>query len=151
LLAYLYPARHELLKLGPPAGERPDLSLATLSVLVGVLLARPAWRWYDMQLLRAHDEHSTLQHWTIMAVLAVGLVAAGLLAATKRPGWVTLGVSAGVALVYLGSAAVAAPDHAGSWGTGGGLTAVGAGVAFLIVTAVSARRATACRNALDPA
>lgn len=149
LLAYLAPERCELRVFGLQPGERLNWALVALSVLVGGLLARPAWRGYDMQLLGAHDEHSTLQHWLLTAMLTVALVTAGWLAATKRPGAVALGIIAGVALVYLGIAAVAVPDHAGSWGTLGGMLAVLAGIAYITATALPAFRASAHRNALN--
>jgi hypothetical protein len=149
LLAYLSPNRHELRMLGVQPGERLNWALVTLSLLAGGLLARPAWRWYDMQLLGAGDEHSEFQHWAITAVLAFVLVGAGLLAATKRPGWVTLGIIAGVAFVYLGIAAIAVPGHAGSWGTRGGTLAILAGIAYVTATMLPTLRETTLRKALN--
>jgi hypothetical protein len=127
-IAWLHPRRADLRSLRP---ARLNWPLVAISLLTGAALARPAWRWYDVQLLRAADEHSQFQHWTITMVLAVAIVAAGLLAATSRPGARELGILAGLALVYLGLAALRVPDHAGSWGSRGGVAAIAAGAAYV--------------------
>lgn len=53
------------------------------------------------------------------SLLALLLLLAALLAATKQPGWLALGLIAGLAFLYLGIAALFLPDFAGSWGTTG--------------------------------
>lgn len=133
-IALLYPDRAALLSVRPASLRAFNWPLAAVAVLSGAVMARPAWRWYDIQFLRAPEEHSQFQHWTISAVLAVVLVVAGLLAATGRPGSLALGTLAGLTLVYLGLAALRVPDHAGSWGTEGGLLAIVAGSAYLAAT-----------------
>lgn len=69
--------------------------------------------------------------WAEDAAVMVALVVAGLLAATRRPGWVALGTLLGIASVYLGAAALTVPDQPGSLGTLGGILSLGAGAAYL--------------------
>jgi uncharacterized membrane protein YidH (DUF202 family) len=133
-IALLYPNRAALLSLRPASLRSFNWPLLAISLLSGVVMARPAWRWYDLQRLGAADEHSQYQHWTIAAVLAVVLVIAGLLAATGRPGSQALGVLAGLTFIYLGIAAIQVPDHAGSWGTRGGALAFVAGIGYVVTT-----------------
>ncbi|HUG14648.1 MAG TPA: hypothetical protein VMM78_06475 [Thermomicrobiales bacterium] len=135
-IALLLPRRIALTSLRPDSLRAVNWPLVAISLLSGALMARPAWRWYDLQLMRFPDEHSQFQHWTISAVLAVVLVSGGLLAATGRPGSRWLGILCGVTFIYLGLAALRVPDHPGSWGTEGGLLAMAAGVAFIAATLI---------------
>ncbi len=73
-------------------------------------------------------------------MLALMLILAGSLAATKQAGWQALGLITGVAYLYLGGMAQLLPDYAGSWGViGGGLGLLG-GVAYITATLVEARK-----------
>ena len=78
------------------------------------------------------EEHAAHHHWLSSAYAVVLIVAAGILASTKRPGWRVLGALAGTALVYLGVAAVSLPTNPGSIGTLGGIVAIVLGAAFVI-------------------
>ncbi len=57
----------------------------------------------------------------------------------KRPGWRALGIITGVAFLYLGLAALALPQQAGSWGIPGGILSLLAGALFVTVTLREAR------------
>lgn len=76
--------------------------------------------------------HALHHHWLSSAYAVILIIAAGLLASTKRPGWRILGALAGAALVYLGVAAVSLPTNPGSVGTVGGIVAIVLGAAFII-------------------
>ena len=71
----------------------------------------------------------------------IALALAGLLAATRRPGWQVLGLLTGATLIYLGLAAAKLPTQAGGWGAAGAALATLGGWAFVGVTVWEARRA----------
>jgi hypothetical protein len=56
----------------------------------------------------------------------------------------------GLALLYLGAAAIAIPDHDGSWGVTGGMIAGFGGLAYL-ATAYPSRSQSGGRSDDDPA
>ena len=133
LIVAAYPAPRALLDVSRPGPfSRP---LLALSLLAAALLAPNAWHNSYWQLIGVGGEHATLYHWAFSAALDAVLVLAGLLAATKRPGWRTLGIMTGLALLYLGVASIALPDHDGSWGMMGGVVSAIGGLAFLTATA----------------
>jgi plastocyanin len=132
VIVAVYPASRRLLDLSRP--EPFSRPLLALSLLAAVLLAPNAWRNLHWQLAGVGGEHATLDHWIFSAVMDVILVLAGLLAATKRPGWRTLGIMAGLAFFYLGVASIALPYHDGSWGMIGGIVSAIGGLAFLAAT-----------------
>jgi hypothetical protein len=78
--------------------------------------------------------------WAESIDLALTLIVAGLLTATRRPGWRELGIITGLAYLYLAAAALAVPDQAGSWGVAGGIASVLGGLAYIGATLVEARR-----------
>ena len=86
------------------------------------------------------SEHALHHHWMGSAAVAVALALAGLLAATRRPGWRALGIIIGLAYLYLGLAALAIPQADGSWGIDGGLLALLGGSGFLVATVLEGRR-----------
>jgi hypothetical protein len=103
---------------------------------------------YDNFKLQAndHSQHATEHHWNGSTVVAIVLLVAGYLVASRRPGWSVLGLLLGAAYLYLGIAALTIPDHDGSWGVRGGLLALVAGAAFVVATVVEVRRANASPN-----
>jgi len=119
-----------------------SLALLALSLVAAVFLAPIAWRELHYQLagVIAHDVHALNYHWLTSVVLAVLLVLAGVLSATKRPGWQVLGLLTGVTYLYLGSMALLLPYYAGSWGVTGGLLGLFAGLGYMSATLVEARR-----------
>ncbi len=114
----------------------PSLLLLALSIIAAVLLAPVAWQELHMQMvgMSMGDVHALNYHWLSSVALSLWLVLAGLLSATKRPGWHILGFLTGSAFFYLGAAASALPDYAGSWGTTGGMLAMLGGLGYVFVT-----------------
>ncbi len=108
-------------------------SLLGLSLLAAGLMMPFARRWFQLQLLDT-GEHALANHWITGVALVGVLCLAGLLAATRRPGWPVLGVLVGLALLHLGAATVTLPDQPGSWGLNGGVVAIIGGLLFIGVT-----------------
>jgi len=116
--------------------------LLVLTILAAVLLAPIIARELNWQILgiTGQDVHALNYHWLTSVMLALMLILAGSLAATKQAGWQVLGLITGVAYLYLGGMAQLLPDYAGSWGViGGGLGLLG-GVAYITATLVEARK-----------
>jgi transposase len=132
VVAWLYPRRAALVSL-QPAG-RPNWPLALVSIGCAVALAPVAWHYLNWQWDDVGGEHAKFQHWTITTTLLLAFLLAGLLAATRRPGARWLGVTGGIAFIYLGLAALRVPDHPGSWGTTGGWLALLAGLGYIATT-----------------
>lgn len=138
LFVVLYPARHALLSFTREG--KPSLLLLGLTALFAVFLLPTAWRDLHFQIIgmTIDDPHAQQLHWIGSAVLIVLLLMAGMLTATKRPGWKILGVLTGEAYCYLGLLAMIVPDYPGSWGVGGGFcTAVGGGFYILLTLAIA--------------
>lgn len=81
----------------------------------------------DFNILATNAEHLLL------------LALAGLLSATRRPGWRVLAAAVAATWVYVGVASVVLPNQPGSWGVLGGATALLVGTAFAVAGIVSAR------------
>jgi len=122
-------------------------ALAALTVLCAAVLAPGIWQNIDDQLRDVGGEHASEAHWALDAAHVILLLTAGALSSTRWSGWRTLAVLTGVTFIYLGIAAVAAPEQAGSWGSIGGALGVMAGVAYLLAGAAPRRRATTAGSA----
>jgi hypothetical protein len=126
-----YPALGRLPRASP--GGRWDRRLLALAALVAVALLPDLWANLSAQLAGAGGEHARHGHWGSAVTLDLALIVLLLAASSRRPGWTaSLGVAA-CAFAYLGAAALAIPAHAGSWGRGGGVLALGAAAAMLAV------------------
>jgi uncharacterized membrane protein YoaK (UPF0700 family) len=125
--AYPWPSKLANLRV-----TRVDRPLAALTTLTAAALAPSLWQNLTRQLDNVGGEHATEAHWALDAAHVLLLLAAGALASTRRTGWQTLAILTGVTFLYLGVAAIAIPEQAGSWGTLGGALGVLAGVAYLI-------------------
>src|SRR6266545_8185786 len=117
-------------------------ALAVLTVLGAAVLAPSIWQNIGNQLGDVGGEHASEAHWALDAAHLILLLTAGALSSTCRSGWRTLAVLTGVPFIYLGIAAVAAPEQAGSWGSTGGALGVMAGVAYLLAGVARRRSAT---------
>ena len=140
ILIVVYPAPRALLhfrRVGPPS-----YFLLVITLIAAVLLAPIIARELNWQLLgiTGHDVHALNYHWLTSVLLALMLILAGALAATKQAGWQMLGFIAGAAFLYLGGAALLLPDYAGSWGTIGGVLGLLAGLGYLTATLLEVRR-----------
>ncbi|HJT59246.1 MAG TPA: hypothetical protein VJ761_22255 [Ktedonobacteraceae bacterium] len=116
--------------------------LLILTLVAAVLLAPIIARELNWQILGITDQdvHALNYHWLTSVVLALMLILAGSLAATKQAGWLALGLITGVTYLYLGGMAVLLPDYAGSWGVIGGVLGLLGGVAYITVTLLEARK-----------
>jgi hypothetical protein len=83
-------------------------------------------------------EHATSTAWLSDASALVVLTAAGLLSATRLPGWRLLALACAGVYAYLAVAAIAQPTQPGSWGVPGGIAA--GVIAALFVAATFAHR-----------
>jgi F0F1-type ATP synthase membrane subunit c/vacuolar-type H+-ATPase subunit K len=133
-----YPAPRTLLSVSREG--LVSVPLLGLSVLAAALLLPEVGRLVPMQLAGLGGEHATEHHWILTAILEVMLIAGGLLAATRRPGWKALGIIIGLAFVYLGVASISLPYYAGSWNVWGGVLATIGGCAFIGATIWAIRR-----------
>jgi hypothetical protein len=134
LLAIAYPDRAALLQY-KPLGQlsRP---LLALSLLAATLLALDIWRSIGLD-LAAGGSQLLVRH----TIGAGALALAGLLAATRRPGWQALGLLTGATLIYLGLAASKLSLQPPAWGAASAALATLGGWAFVALTAWEARRA----------
>jgi len=116
--------------------------LLVLTFIAAVLLAPIIARELNWQALgiTGQDVHALNYHWLGSVMLALMLILAGSLAATKQAGWQTLSLITGVTYLYLGGMAELLPDYAGSWGVIGGMLGLLGGVAYIIATLVEARK-----------
>ncbi|HEX6551706.1 MAG TPA: hypothetical protein VF026_03005 [Ktedonobacteraceae bacterium] len=120
----------------------PSYPLLLLTLIAAIFLAPIIARELTWQILgmTAHDVHALNYHWITSVVLALMLILAGVLASTKGYGWQALGLISGFAYLYLGFAALLLPDYAGSWGMVGGTLGLLAGLSYIAITIVEARR-----------
>jgi hypothetical protein len=139
LLAITYPNRAELFSFrGSESMSRPLLGMAAVGA--ATLLPYAAvnlWREIDGVDAAAYGDS---MRWAGSAVLAFGLILAGLLAATRRPGFRELGIILGIDFLFLGAAALKVPDHDGSWGVAGGVLSLIWGAAWIAMTIHESRR-----------
>lgn len=130
-VAALYPQRRLLLANPWPSLRQIDPWRLVLALATVAILAPDAVRSLRSQIDGSGGEHASLNHWGLSFGLALLLVLAALLAASERPGARIMAMITGIALIYLGVAALAIPDHDGSWGIAGGTLATLGGLAYL--------------------
>lgn len=131
LAVVAYPDHRLLLTVASP---RPlSRGLLGLTLITAVTLTPVTVRALHAQIVgwRAGDEHALALHWITAVALALALAAAGVLTATRRPGWKSLGFLLGLAYLYLGATALRLPDQDGSWGVSGGIMALTAGLLYI--------------------
>lgn len=131
LLAFAYPVRGALFDFSRDEPFSRPLLAATISMAV-VLVPLIVIRAHDQ--LTAAGDPGDIRGGSSGVALNLMLIAAGLLTASKRPGWKSLGLILGTTLIYLGIAALSIPDQMDSWGTGGGVLALAAGIGFIALT-----------------
>jgi hypothetical protein len=132
LVVAAYPAPRALLDI---SWERPlSRPLLALSLAAALLLAPYMAILLIWQIQGVGGEHATANQWISDVEHAAFLLLATALVCTKRPGWRTLGMLTGVVLLYLGVAALALPNHAGSWGVAGGVLALIGGLLYIVAT-----------------
>ena len=114
--------------------------LLIFSLVAGVLLVPYMVRLELWQIRGIGGEHATANQWVSDVEHSSFLLIAMFLASTKRPGWQILSILTGIVFIYLGIAALALPNQAGSWGVAGGIVALIGGLLYLVVSIREARR-----------
>jgi hypothetical protein len=141
LFIALYPDTRALLSFSREG--RISKPLLGLTVLLALFLAPIAVKEIQWQIMgmTENDAHALLLHWIGSALLMVLLVLAGELTSMKRPGWKQLGIITGLTYCFLGVIAmILQSGYAGSWGGGGGLFAIIAGVWYILFTLLEAHK-----------
>jgi len=138
LVIVSYPMPRALLDFsheGPISRPLLIFSLPAALLLVPYMLRLEFW-----QIQGVGGEHATANEWVSDVEHSFFLLIAMFLASTKRPGWKALGILTGVVFVYLGIAALALPNYAGSWGVTGGILALIGGLLYIAVTIREVRK-----------
>ncbi len=144
ILLALHPGRDEVLH--PRTHVSPIMTAFVLAAAIPLV-------WFGMASARLQrdgsplDPHVNQGHWTTMASMAFGLVAVGLLASARVPGWRFTAWCGGLGAVVYGLGSIvfhrfpgADVPYAGSEGIGWGLLALIGGLTFVAVAEWEARR-----------
>lgn len=138
LVPLTFPYPRELFALRSRSG--PSLVMLVVAVVAAAVilpLAAQALRTQatlprgsgsDFNVLATNAEHMLL------------LALAGLLAATRRPGWKVIALGVTATYAYLGVASILLPDQPNSWGLVGGIAALLSAAAFAITAAMAGQR-----------
>lgn len=128
ILYAFYHNRSAAVKLAPAEGyARPLLILTAIAAVVLVPVAIHAG-------IQQFHETEEQFRWGEHAAMLIALLYAGFLASSSRSGSRALAVIVGIVYVYLGAAALAVPDHPGSWGIAGGIASIVYGAVFAAVS-----------------
>jgi hypothetical protein len=138
LVVATYPAPRTLLDFSQD--EPLSRPLLAFCLVAAVLLVPYMVRLELWQIQGVGGEHATANQWVSDVEHTAFLLLALFLASTKRPGWRTLGILTGAVFIYLGVAALALPNYAGSWGITGGITALIGGLLYIVATIREARK-----------
>jgi hypothetical protein len=140
VMCALYPESRQLFSFrgANPTPRLVGAALATAVVMVPLGLQRLLWQIEGVGGVSASESR-----WAESVILAVCLILASAMTATRRPGWQALGVITSLAYIYLGVAAIAVPDQPGSWGIPGGIASIAGGLLYAGIIFVEARRSPA--------
>jgi hypothetical protein len=136
LVPAAYPRPAALRRLRSDDGVSLPL-LVVASAAAAALLPRAAQE-LNWQLTGFLGEQVTSTAWVSDAADLVVLTAAGLLTATRLPGWRLLALACAGVYAYLAVVAIAYPTQPGSWGVPGGIAA--GVIAALFIAATFAHR-----------
>src|SRR5690348_821820 len=151
ILVAAYPRPRDLLDIKREGSL--SYPLLAITFIAAILLAPIIARELNYQILgmTQQDVHAQNYHWLTSAGLALLLILGGTLAATKRPGWQSLGLIIGIAYLYLGGIALMLPDYAGSWGTLGGVLGLLESIGYICLTLLELQRTRKASHALRKA
>ncbi|MBW5445492.1 hypothetical protein GE107_05375 [Cohnella sp. CFH 77786] len=124
-----YPYREQVFCRAEEArpASRPLLLLTALAALALLPLI---WRGMTNQWAGLDDDF----RWGENSALYLTLILAGCLSSGTRPDSASVGVLTGIVYLYLGTAALTIPHHAGSLGTWGGIASAVAGIAYIVLS-----------------
>jgi hypothetical protein len=144
VLLALYSERDEVLH--PRTRLSPAMTAFVLAVAIPLV-------WFGISSARLQragsplDPHVNQGHWTTMASMAFGLVAVGLLASARIPGWRFTAWCTGLGAAVYGLGSIVFHrfpgtdvPYAGSKGIGWGLVALIGGLTFVVLAEWEARR-----------
>ena len=138
LVVAAYPAPRKLLDFSQ--AEPLSRPLLVFSLVAAILLVPYMVRLELLQIQGVGGEHATANQWVSDVEHTAFVLIAMFLASTKRPGWQILSILTGIVFIYLGIAALALPNYAGSWGVTGGITALIGGLLYIVATIREARK-----------
>lgn len=138
-LIVLYPDTRKLFSFKREG--RFSIALLVLTVLIGAFSLPTALKEFHLQVIAIQypDVHAQFFHWIGSALMIVLLLLAGLMTATKLPGWKLLGIITGDAYIYVGIIAMLVPDQTGSWNSTGGMFTIIAGIWYILITLLEAQ------------
>lgn len=138
LVPLTYPYPRELIPLRSPSG--PSLVLLAVAVTAAAALVPVAARALSTQATLPRGNGSDFNVLATSAEHLLLLALAGLLTATRRPGWRFLALAVSATYAYLGIASMLLPHQPHSWGMPGGAACLLAAAAFAITAGSSAQR-----------
>jgi len=135
ILYAFYHNRAAAVRLGPTDGY--NRTLLTLTAIAAVVLLPVAVHAGIEQMSEPPDQFRWGEH----AAMLVTLLYGGVLASSRRPGSLALGIIVSIVYIYLGASALAVPEHPGSWGIAGGIASMGYGAvhAWMIMNSTRSR------------
>lgn len=136
ILAILYTFYHNrasAIRLEPSGGY--NRALLGLTAVAALFLLPVAVHAGIQQAAETEEQFRWGEHAAMLLTLLYG----GVLASSRRPGSLALGMIVSVVYVYLGASALAVPDHLGSWGVAGGAASLVFGVVHAGVILYSTR------------
>ena len=139
LLVLTYPKPRALFSFSHQG--RISIALLAITIPLAVILIPIIQQEIHYQIIgmAENDAHALLFHWIGSALLYVLLIVAGVLASTKRPGWMRLGIVTGLTYCFLGVIGLIAPGYAtGAWSEAGGLFALFFGAMYILITLAEA-------------
>src|SRR5438270_3732711 len=139
LLVLTYPKPRALFSFSHQG--RVSIALLAITIPLAVILIPIIQQEIHYQIvgMAENDAHALLFHWLGSALLYVLLIVAGVLASTKRPGWMRLGIVTGLTYCFLGVIGLIAPGYAtGAWSEAGGLFALFFGAMYILITLAEA-------------